>query len=189
MVFHWSPSDSKSPQVSRTLLSILSILNNAVVWMVSTRPPTSKSFSPFNNPLITVPNAPITIGIIFTCIFHSFFNSLAGSNLLFTIFQFYSVVSRDNKVDNFASFLLLVDYCYVWSSGRDSVIRVYVKVPYYYHYYYYYYYYLFVCLFVCYTFWGISSFYYLLTSTLKKEIETLLIQSIYISKSIKYFIQ
>ena len=37
MVFHWSLSDSKSPQVSRTLLSILTVLNNAVVWLVSTR--------------------------------------------------------------------------------------------------------------------------------------------------------
>ena len=43
MVFHWSLSDSKSPQVSRTLLSILAVLNNAVVWMVSTRPLISKS--------------------------------------------------------------------------------------------------------------------------------------------------
>ena len=31
MVFHWSLSDSKSPQISRTLLSILADLNNAVV--------------------------------------------------------------------------------------------------------------------------------------------------------------
>ena len=52
MVFHWSLRDSKSPQVSRTLLSILTVLNNAVVWMVSTRPPTSKSSSPFSNPLV-----------------------------------------------------------------------------------------------------------------------------------------
>ena len=37
MVFHWSLGDSKSPWVSRTLLSILADLNNAVVWMVSTR--------------------------------------------------------------------------------------------------------------------------------------------------------
>ena len=36
MVFHWSLSDSKSPQVSRILLSILAVFNNAVVWMVST---------------------------------------------------------------------------------------------------------------------------------------------------------
>ena len=82
MVFHWRLSDSKSPQVFRTLLSILSIFNNVVVWMVSIRPPTSKSSRPFNNPLVTVPEAPITIGIIVTFMFHSFFNSLAGSRYL-----------------------------------------------------------------------------------------------------------
>ena len=38
MAFHWSLSDSKSPQVSRTLLRILADLNNLVVWLVSTRP-------------------------------------------------------------------------------------------------------------------------------------------------------
>ena len=73
--------------------------------MVSTRPPTFKSSSPFSNPLVTVPNAPITIGIIVTCMFQSFFNSLARSRYL-SFFQFYSVVSRDSKVDNFASSLL-----------------------------------------------------------------------------------
>ena len=36
--------------------------------MVSTRPPTSKSSRPFNNLLVTVPKAPITIGIIVTFI-------------------------------------------------------------------------------------------------------------------------
>ena len=82
MVFHWSLSDSKSPQISRTLLGILAVLNNAVVWMVSTRPPTSKSSSPFNCPFVTVPNAPITIGIIVIFMFHSFLNSLARSRYL-----------------------------------------------------------------------------------------------------------
>ena len=82
MVFHWSVSDSKSPQVSRTRLSILAVLINAVVWIVSTRPPTSKSSRPFNYPLVTVPNAPITIGTIVTFMFHSFFNSLARSRYL-----------------------------------------------------------------------------------------------------------
>ena len=82
MVFHWSLSDSKSPQVSRTLLSILAVLNNAVVWRVSTRPPTSESSSPFSNHLVSVPNAPISIGIIVTYMFHSFFNSLARSRYL-----------------------------------------------------------------------------------------------------------
>ena len=55
MVFNWSLSDNKSPQVSRTLLSILAVFNNVVVWMVSTRALISKSSSPFNNPLVTVP--------------------------------------------------------------------------------------------------------------------------------------
>ena len=85
MVFHRSLSDSKSPQVSRTLLSILAILNNAVIWMVSTRPPTSKPSSPFSNPLVTVPNALIIMGIIVTRMFHSFFNLL----LLLLLFPFY----------------------------------------------------------------------------------------------------
>ena len=44
MVFHRSLSDHKSPQVSRTFHSILADLNNAVVWLVSTRPVISKSF-------------------------------------------------------------------------------------------------------------------------------------------------
>ena len=61
MVFYQSLSDIKSPQVSRTLLSILVDLDNAVVWMISTRPFISKS----PNPLVTVQ--------IVTFMFHSFF--------------------------------------------------------------------------------------------------------------------
>ena len=72
MIFHWSLSDSKSPQVSGTLLSILVVPNSAEVWMVSTRPPISKAYSLFNNPLVTVPKASIMIGIIVTFMFHSF---------------------------------------------------------------------------------------------------------------------
>ena len=90
MVFHWSLSDSKSPQVSRTRLRILAVLSNAVVWIVSTRPPTSKSSRPFNNPLIIVPNVLITIGTIVTFVFHSFFNSLARSRYL----SFFSLSFR-----------------------------------------------------------------------------------------------
>ena len=82
MVFHWRLSDSKSPQVSRTRLSILAVFNNAVVWMVSARPSTSKSSRPFNNPLVTVPKVPIIIGIIVTFMFRSFFNCLARSRYL-----------------------------------------------------------------------------------------------------------
>ena len=100
MVFHWSLSESKSPQVSKTFFSILAVLNNAVVWVVSTRPPISKSSSLFSNTLVTVPNAPIIIGKNVTCMFHSFFqfpSKVEVLILLFTFFLFYSVVSRDSK--------------------------------------------------------------------------------------------
>ena len=53
IVFHWSLSDSKSPQVSRTLLSIRADLNDAVVWMVSILPLISKTFGRLSNPLVT----------------------------------------------------------------------------------------------------------------------------------------
>ena len=92
MIYHWSLSDSKSPQVSRTLLSILAVLNNAVVWMVSTPPPNSKSSSPLNNPLVTVPKAPITIGIIVTIMFHRFFNSLASFRYLSIFSHYFSFI-------------------------------------------------------------------------------------------------
>ena len=124
MVFQWSLSDSKSPKVTRILLSILAVLNNVVVWMVSTRPPTSKSSSPFRNPLVTVPNAPTTIVKIVTCMFHSFFqfpSKVEVLILLFIFFQLYSVVSRDS----FASSLL---YCWLllglvfWSRLGDPCV-------------------------------------------------------------------
>ena len=133
MVFHWRLSYSKSPHVSRTLLRILVVLNNAVAWMVSTRPPTSKSSSLFNSPSFTVSNRPITIELIVTFMFHSFSFQFASKGevliLFFIFFQFFSVVSQDSKIYNFAGSLLLVDYYKVWSSGRDLVIRFYVKIP------------------------------------------------------------
>ena len=113
MVFHWSLSDSKSPQITRTLLSILAPLNNAVVWIVSPRSPTSKTPKPFNNPLVTIPKGPIIIGIIVTFMFHSFFqfpSKVEVLILLFTFFQFYSEVSRGSKVDNFASSFFFIRY-------------------------------------------------------------------------------
>ena len=73
MVSHWSLSDSKSPQVSWTLLSILADVNNA---LVSTLHVISKSSGLFINPLVTVPSAPITIGITVTFMFHSLFFSI-----------------------------------------------------------------------------------------------------------------
>ena len=42
--FYWSLNDSKSPQISRTLLSILITLNNVVIFMLLIRPLISNSF-------------------------------------------------------------------------------------------------------------------------------------------------
>ena len=84
--FSLESSDSKSPQVSRTLLSILVDLNNAVVWMISSCPLISKSFSSFTNPLGIVPSSSITIDITLTFMVYRFFSSLARSGYL-TLFS------------------------------------------------------------------------------------------------------
>ena len=67
MSIHWSLSDSKSPQVSRTRLSILADLSNAV----STRGPISNSSNPHTKYLWSVPCASIIIGITVTFTFHN----------------------------------------------------------------------------------------------------------------------
>ena len=75
--------------------------------MVSARLPTSMYSSTFNNPLVTVTKAPITIGIIHTFMFLGFLQFSSKVEVLilfFTFFQFY-VVCRDRKVNNFADFL------------------------------------------------------------------------------------
>ena len=73
MFSHWSSSDNKSPQVSRTLLSILADLSHAVVRMVLAHPPIPNTFSPFTKPLETAPSAPGISGITVTFMFHKFF--------------------------------------------------------------------------------------------------------------------
>ena len=92
--FNWSLSDSKSPRVFRTLLSILADLNQVIVWMVTTRPLISKSSSPFNNHSLTVTRAPITIGINHTFMFLSFFQFSTRSLLLLSPLEFFSSASH-----------------------------------------------------------------------------------------------
>ena len=123
MVFHWRLSDTKSPQVSRTLLSILAVLNNAVVWMVSSCPPVSKSSSLFSNPLVTVPNTPITIGIIVTCMFHSFFNSLARSRYLFFFSHTFSFILWSARTSKSTILQVLFFLLIIIKSGFLTGIR------------------------------------------------------------------
>ena len=70
-------SESKSPQVSRTLLSILADCNNVVVWMFSTSSLISKCSCLFTSSLVSVSSTPIIIAITVSFMFHSFFSSLA----------------------------------------------------------------------------------------------------------------
>ena len=91
MVFHLSWGGSNSPQVSWTLLSVPAVLNNAVVWVVFTRPPTS-NHDWYNRHLQVL-------------YFFQFQSKVEVLILLFTWFQFYSALSRYSKVHNFASSL------------------------------------------------------------------------------------
>ena len=75
--------------------------------MAFTRPPTSKSFSPFNNPLVTPLKAPITIDIIVTFMFLSFFNSLASSRHL-SFFSFPSVLFYGRWVQKSEQFIIII---------------------------------------------------------------------------------
>ena len=121
MIFLCSLSDSKSPQVFRTLLSILASLNNVVVWMVYTCPLISESSSPFNNHLVTVPKPPIMIGMIITFMFHSFFNSLGRPRYLsfFSLsfsFILWSAGTAKSTILKFLFFFTLCHILLVWKS-------------------------------------------------------------------------
>ena len=125
MVFQWSLRDNKSPQVSRTRLGILAVLNNVVVWMISTSL-IFKFSGPFYNLLVTVLKAPITIGIIIIIMFHSFSNSLTRSRYFFSFSHslFYYVISRDSKVHNFSSSLYFSFFLFlIITSDRLAKIR------------------------------------------------------------------
>ena len=79
--------------------------------------------SPFINPSVTVPRAPITIGIndaLCSTIFQ-FPSKVMVLILLFTFFYFYSLVSRDSKTHCDASSLFFV--LIIIKSGRLEEIR------------------------------------------------------------------
>ena len=121
----WFSLKSEWQQLSRTLLSILADLNNVVVWMVSTHPLISKSSSPFNNPSVTVPRAPIIF------MFHSFFQFPSKVEVFILVFhlQFFFVVSRDSKVHNFSRSLLLFLLIRVFHITGDWVTASLLKSP------------------------------------------------------------
>ena len=80
--------------------------------MVSTRPPTSISSSPFNHPLVTESKAPVTSGILVTFMSNILFNSLTRSRLLSSFSYILSILFYDqpaSKVYNFdSSFIIII---------------------------------------------------------------------------------
>ena len=119
MISSWNLSDSKFPQVSRTLLSILGDINNGVIWMVSTRPFISKSSSPCANILVTVPSVRITIGITFIFMFYSFFCSLARYRHLSLFSLSFSFTLCSAGTANYTIRLVLF---FITTSGRLAEI-------------------------------------------------------------------
>ena len=120
MVSHWSLSDNKSPQVSRTLLGILVDLKKTIVWMVPTRSYfqvlqfLNQSFGDFTKSTnyhwyyrhFHVPQ------------FFQFPRKAEEPISFFVFFQFYSVVSWESKIHNSASSLFLV----VWPRLDDLFV-------------------------------------------------------------------
>ena len=73
-----------------------------------------------------MPKAPITISIIVTFMFHSFFQFSCKVEVLihhFIFFQFYSMISSDSKIDNFAYSLFFFLLLIIIRSGYLAEIR------------------------------------------------------------------
>ena len=105
------------------LFSVFWLILIIVVWMVTIHPLISKSSSPCTNSLVTVPSAPITIGIIVTFMFHRFFSSLARSSYSSLFLLSFSIILWSARMAKSTIcqvlFFFFVDYHKVWSSGQD----------------------------------------------------------------------
>ena len=124
MEFAWQ----QVSQVSRTLLSILATLNNAVVLMFSACFLISKSSSPCTSPLVTVPRVPITIGVTVTLMFHTLSNSLASSRYLsFFWFSFSFTLWSDGTAKSTILQVLLF-LLIITMSGRLVKIRGFICI-------------------------------------------------------------
>ena len=129
MVVNCNLSDNKSPQIPKTLLSILANLSNAVVWMV---------FHLFSLPFISKSSVLILwwlcwkrqLQLISPSSF--FFSSLGRSRYssLFSLSFSFTVWTAKFTIQQGFFFVVLVGrlFLLVWSSGRDSVIRLYLKI-------------------------------------------------------------
>ena len=129
MIFHRSLRDSKSPQFSRTLLSILADHNNAVVLI-------SNSSFPFLS-ILWWPYQAQRFHLV-SLLLSYFISYQFPSNVLVLLsfspsFNFILWSAGTPKFKIWQVFFLFfffffVDNHSVWSSGRDYVIRLYIKI-------------------------------------------------------------
>ena len=124
IVKHKSLSNSKSPQVSRTLLNILVDLHYSEVRMVLFLSLISTTSSLFLSLLGTVPRAQNTIKITFTMFFRLSVKIQIFA-YLFIFFYFYSVVGKIHK--RIRSFFFLIHQKKIWSSDWDRGTLLYLK--------------------------------------------------------------
>ena len=128
--------DSKSPSVSRILLrrsqqcyNFNNDLKNAIISMVSTRLLIFKSSCLFNNPVLTVPSAVITIIIPVPFLLHSLFVFLPPRYLSLFLLSFnFKLWSAGTANSTFWHVLFFVDYRLVCSSVQDWVICLHFKI-------------------------------------------------------------
>ena len=109
--------------VFKTLLSNLTDFNSVIVWMTPVLP----MISILLQPLEIVSSTLTTIGISVTFIFDRLFIFLKSFKYLpvnyFAFFDFHFVVCWNGKI----YYKKFFSSC-VWSSGRDWVIRLYLKI-------------------------------------------------------------
>ena len=118
MDFHWSLSDSKSPQVSMTFFCILADLNNAVVWMLSIRPSMTNSSSPLSKPLRTSTRVNYMWYHPYPLVPQLSLSSSKVKVLVspFAFFHFHFSVRTANSSFFFFLFFLLFIFWYSWLS-------------------------------------------------------------------------
>ena len=125
MFFHWSLNNRKSPQVSRTLVSILAYLSNGVFWIVSMHPPISNSSSFLTKRLGIVPWVPITIGITVTFMFNSFFVLWQGVSTCVSFYLLWlflcGLLGRQIIIQQVLIFLIISSRCGLLDEIRRSV--------------------------------------------------------------------